>query len=116
MNDQRGLVDGQYTNLFDENGRHILIGDLVEIDGNRGFKYRARVIYDDGSVTIESGSVKTIENPEGWDKEYPYTNTIGFDASWGCHNSGGARSALASVCGFSERGRLLKNCRVVDDE
>ena len=79
---------GQFTGLYDKNGKEIYEGDILQFDDNCGI-WIDSVVFERGLFGLDIHP-KQIKNPEGWDKTYDKVMSRWWSSKWGYEEFGTA--------------------------
>lgn len=82
---------GEYTGLFDKNGKKIFEGNILEFKDEYGI-WRSSVVFERGLFGIDVYNKKQVKNPENWNKEYPIVDSRGWGCTWGYEEFGTAHT------------------------
>lgn len=94
---------GQFTGLYDKNGKRIFEGDVLRFSDYNGI-WQAAVVFERGLFGLEVCNPKQIQNPDGWDMPYDRVKSRWWGSEWGYEEYGTAfmaRTPLAKATVFS---------------
>lgn len=80
---------GQFTGLYDLNGKMIFENDILKFNDEDGI-WTAPVVFERGLFGLDVYRVKQIKNPASWNKEYDRVASRGWGCKWGYEERGTA--------------------------